>query len=207
MASILIAYSTVDGHTRKICERLLGSLEAAGHSVRLASLSEEERPDIRRFDKVVIGASIRYGKHRQEVYDYIRVNRQWLEDRPSGFFTVNVVARKAEKNAPASNPYVRKFRQQTPWRPALLGVFAGKIDYRRYGFLDRQIIRFIMWLTHGPTDPQACVEFTDWEGVDAFARQVSALGEPGDEAAVTLPSSLPVPGVPPRAGAVARTHP
>lgn len=59
--------------------------------------------------------------------------------------------------------------------PAPLGVFAGEIDYQRYGFLERQVIRFIMWLTRGPTGSHDCVEFTDWTAVDAFARRVSSL--------------------------------
>ena len=175
MARILIAYSTVDGHTRRICERMQRSLEGEGHAVTLASLSAAGRPDANGFEKVVIGASIRYGKHRQEVFDYIEGNRQALAAKPSAFFTVNAVARKPGKDVPDGNPYVKSFRRLTPWRPPLVGVFAGKIDYRSYGFVDRQVIRFIMWLTKGPTDPQACVEFTDWENVDAFSRRVAAL--------------------------------
>jgi menaquinone-dependent protoporphyrinogen oxidase len=37
------------------------------------------------------------------------------------------------------------------------------------------MIRFIMWMTHGPTDPTAVVEFTDWEQVEAFGRVVSDM--------------------------------
>ena len=43
------------------------------------------------------------------------------------------------------------------------------------GPADRLMIRFIMWLTHGPTDLTAVVEFTDWHRVDAFAQRVHAL--------------------------------
>ncbi|HET8744162.1 MAG TPA: menaquinone-dependent protoporphyrinogen IX dehydrogenase [Ramlibacter sp.] len=175
MSRILIAYSTVDGHTRRICERMQRLLEGAGHAVTLASLSDAQRPDARAFEKVVIGASIRYGKHRQEVFDFIGQQRSALEDRPSAFFTVNAVARKPGKDTPEGSPYIRSFRKLTAWRPQLVGVFAGKIDYQRYGFVDRQVIRFIMWLTRGPTDPHACVEFTDWEKVEAFAREVGDL--------------------------------
>ena len=175
MARILLAYSTVDGHTRRICERVQRLLEDAGHAVTLASLSAPERPAAGGFDKVVIGASIRYGKHRPEVFDYIRQQQGALDARPSAFFTVNAVARKPGKDTPEGSPYIRSFRKRTPWRPPLVGVFAGRIDYRQYGFLDRQVIRFIMWLTHGPTAPDACVEFTDWDSVDAFARRVAAL--------------------------------
>ena len=175
MTRILVVYSTVDGHTRAICERLQRSLEDVGHSVTLASLGDAERPDVRPFEKVVIGASIHYGRYRPEVYDFIRLNQKALEDRPSAFFSVNVVARKPGRDTPAANPYVRSFTRKTTWRPALLAVFAGKIDYPKYGFVDRQVIRLIMWLTHGPTDPRACVDFTNWEGVDAFAGRIASL--------------------------------
>ena len=57
----------------------------------------------------------------------------------------------------------------------LVDVFAGKLDYPRYGFLDRQMIRFIMLMTRGPTDPTAIVEFTDWQRVEAFAQRIHAL--------------------------------
>lgn len=175
MPRILIAYSTVDGHTRRICERIARALESGGDAVTLASLSEPGVPDPAQFDKVVVGASIRYGKHRQEVFDFIRQQRKALDERPSAFFTVNVVARKPGKDTPEGSPYIRSFRKLTTWRPPLVGVFAGKIDYRMYRFRDRHVIRFIMWLTRGPTDPNACVEFTDWAKVDAFARDVAAL--------------------------------
>jgi menaquinone-dependent protoporphyrinogen oxidase len=37
------------------------------------------------------------------------------------------------------------------------------------------MIRFIMLITKGPTDPNAVVEFTDWQRVDAFARLVARM--------------------------------
>ena len=175
MARVLLAYSTVDGHTLKICDRLRECLETHGHAVTLASLSDTPFPSVESFDKVVVGASIRYGRHRREVYDFIRTNQRSLEDRPCAFFSVNAVARKAGKRSPEANPYVRNLGRKTTWRPALLAAFAGKIDYQRYTLFDRQLIRLIMWLTHGPTDPHACVEFTDWPSVDAFGHRVACL--------------------------------
>jgi menaquinone-dependent protoporphyrinogen oxidase len=54
-------------------------------------------------------------------------------------------------------------------------VFAGKIDYPAYRAFDRQIIRAIMWITKGPTDPKTILEYTDWEQVKAFGELVSRL--------------------------------
>ena len=98
-----------------------------------------------------------------------------LNRKASAFFSVSVVARKPAKNQPHTNPYVRKLLRSIAWRPREVGVFAGKIDYPRYGVLDRLIIRFIMWLTGGPTDPEAVVEFTDWRQVEAFGDLIARM--------------------------------
>lgn len=175
MSRILIVYSTTDGHTATICQRLRQVIEGAGHAVTVISVADADRLDLRSFDAIVIGASIRYGRHSAQVTDFIRRSTALLEGRPNAFFSVNIVARKPGKNRPDTNPYLRKFLQQIAWRPQLLAVFAGKLDYPRYRFFDRLMIRFIMLITHGPTDPTAVVEFTDWQEVEAFGRRIAAL--------------------------------
>lgn len=174
MRQILILHSTIDGHTLRICERLRQMVETAGHAVTLAELQSNAGIDLARFDQVVVGASIRYGKHRPYVLEFLRARRGELETKRCAFFTVNIVARKPQKNAPDTNPYMKKLLRQIGWRPPLLGVFAGKLDYPRYGFWDRHIIRCIMLLTRGPTDPAAVVDFTDWQQVDRFAAAIAA---------------------------------
>ncbi|MEJ2128894.1 MAG: menaquinone-dependent protoporphyrinogen IX dehydrogenase [Woeseiaceae bacterium] len=174
MANILIIYSTTDGHTRSICERLQNRV-AEQHTVELVAMAEQPGIDLDSFDKIVIGASIRYGKHQPEVFDFIKRNRAALESKPSAFFSVNVVARKPEKNTPETNPYLQKFLKKIDWAPQNLAVFAGKIDYPRYDFMDRTMIRFIMWMTRGPTDPTLTIEFTDWDKVDEFASTVKGM--------------------------------
>ena len=175
MAAILIVYSTTDGHTRKICQRLRELIEADGHRVTLVSIEEAGAADLAPFDKIVVGASIRYGRHSPRVLAFVNDNERALHAKPNAFFSVNIVARKPGKNRPETNPYLQKFLRQVRWHPALLEVFAGKLDYPHYGVLDRLVIRLIMWITRGPTDPATMVEFTDWQRVDAFARRVARM--------------------------------
>jgi len=175
MSRILIIYSTTDGHTRKICQRLCQVVEQPGHKVTLISIDDESNVDLKSFDKIILGASIRYGKHHKKVYDFIKKYEKLLDSKTNAFFSVNVVARKPEKNLPETNPYLRKFLKQISWQPKQLAVFAGKIDYKKYSFLDRQMIRLIMWITKGPTDPEAVVEFTNWEQVEEFGHLVSNM--------------------------------
>mgnify|MGYP005840468491 CR=1 FL=1 len=176
MSKTLLLYFSGYGHTRKIAERIRDRLAEKGETVYSAAL-DDERVDPLDYDRVIIGASIRNGKHKPPVHDFIRRHQALLEERPSGFFSVNLVARKPGKNTPETNPYVQAFLEKCPWKPDLVGVFAGNLDYQRYSFADRNIIRFIMWLTRGPTDPQTNTEFTDWDEVDRFADRVAALGK------------------------------
>lgn len=176
MASTLIVYSTTDGHTLKICNVLKQVIEGSGgQQVRLIPVSDAGQLDLEAFDKIVIGASIRYGKHNPAVSTFIRANQSLLERKPNAFFSVNIVARKPEKNTPATNPYLRKFLRRIAWRPQHLAVFAGKLNYPIYGFFDRLMIRLIMLMTHGPTDPRSVVEFTDWQKVEAFGQEISEM--------------------------------
>ncbi len=175
MAKLLLIYSTTDGHTREICERLLQFITQSGHEVILSPIDGARGIDLQPFDMIIIGASIRYGKHNKEVYDFIADNTQVLTAKPNAFFSVNLVARKAEKRQPDTNPYLRKFLREISWKPRQVEVFAGKLDYPRYRFWDRQMIRLIMWMTKGPTDPSVVIDYTDWPQVEAFARRVSQI--------------------------------
>lgn len=175
MANILIIYSTTDGQTIKICHKLQEVIEQQAHQVKMVSIQNEPRVDLASFDKIVIGASIRYGKHSPLIIDFIKKNEQILTEKSNAFFSVNVVARKPDKNQPETNPYMQKFLKQISWQPKKLAVFAGKIDYPRYSFFDRLFIRLIMLMTDGPTNPKAVVEFTDWQQVEAFGRLISAM--------------------------------
>jgi len=175
MARILIIYSTTDGHTKKICQHLQKEIEQQAHQVTLISIDDALHADLVAFDKIVLGASIRYGKHHAKVYEFIKTNLEILESTPSALFSVNLVARKPEKRQPDTNPYTKKFLKQIAWQPGEMAVFAGKLDYQKYSFRDRSIIRLIMWITKGPTAPDTSKEFTDWKQVDAFGQVISEM--------------------------------
>lgn len=175
MTNILIVYSSTDGHTLKICQTLQQYIQAAGQQVSLIPIENAAQVEPEQFDKIIIGASIRYGKHSPDIVAFIRNNQAILDSKPNAFFSVNVVARKPEKNRPETNPYLQKFLKRIVWKPKHLAVFAGKIDYPSYGFFDRFMIRLIMWITHGPTDPNAVIEFTDWKQVKEFAQHITQM--------------------------------
>lgn len=185
MAKVLLLYHGIYGHTRKICEAIQAELVRLGRAVDIVEVADFASAGADGYDVIVVGAAIRNGKHNRSVLELIRSEKALLDSRPSAFFSVSLVARKPAKNTPTTNPYVKAFLARSPWQPRLVGVFAGDLDYQRYRFTDRHIIRFIMTLTGGPTDLHTKVEFTDWDVVRRFAADVAALADaPVDAAAV-----------------------
>lgn len=177
MKPILIVYSSTDGQTLRICERLQAVLAQRQLPVQVMPIAAAQTLDLAAFGVVLLGASVRYGRHRPEVYRFVTQHKAVLQRQPVVFLSVNAVARKPEKRSAQSNPYVRKFLRQTAWQPQHVAVLAGRIDYPRYGWLDKQVIRLIMWLTNGPSDGHRCHEFTDWQEVEALAQTVAQLAE------------------------------
>ena len=169
MTEYLIIFSTIDGHTEKICTLISEILKNKGN-VKVISIGESEAIDLLTYDCIIIGASIRYGKHRSNVYNFIEKNILILESKVTAFFGNG--ARKKEKSDPETNPYMKKFIENVNWTPNYLAVFAGKIDFPKLKLFDRYVIKFIMWLTKGPTNTKECYDFTDWEKVKTFAEKM-----------------------------------
>ena len=169
-----IIYSSVDGQTLKICNRLRDELQQNNQNVELFSINDFNG-DISNYDKLIIGASIRYGVHNEGIIDFIKTNKTQLDSIKTAFFSVNLVARKPEKSTPSTNPYVIKFFKTIDWTPTIVEVFAGKLDYKKYPFFDRIMIQFIMWMTKGPTDSNTDIEYTNWDKVADFGMQLRSL--------------------------------
>ncbi|SFN69594.1 menaquinone-dependent protoporphyrinogen IX dehydrogenase [Salegentibacter flavus] len=166
-----IIYSSVDGQTRKISQALLQQLHRQQIAVKLYSIEDFEE-EVTDFDLLVIGAGIRYGKHNLKVRQFVLNNKESLSRISTAFFSVNLVARKSDKNSPETNPYLIKFLKDVNWNPDMLAVFAGKLDYRAYSLLDRIMIKLIMKLTQGPTRTDTTIEYTDWKRVRDFGELV-----------------------------------
>ncbi|MDO5607168.1 MAG: menaquinone-dependent protoporphyrinogen IX dehydrogenase [Capnocytophaga sp.] len=169
----LIVYATIDGHTRKICQRIREILETQNQRVTLRT-ADELHENLSDYDAIIIASSIRYGKHNPKIIELIEQNTEVLSRKKAAFVSVNLVARKAEKNQPDTNPYVIKFLSQIRWKPTKVAVFAGKLNYKIYSFWDKIMIKLIMVITKGPTRSDTEIDYTDWDKVTEFATEFAA---------------------------------
>ena len=168
----ILIYSSIDGQTFKISEYLREKCKTS-ISFEMKPISEAKNMSLNEYEIIIIGASIRYGKHSSEIAKLVKNNLEAFNNKKTAFFSVNAVARKPGKDLSSNNPYVIKFLKKTKWKPNIAAVFAGKIDYPKYKFFERMIIRFIMFITKGPTNTSKSYEFTDWLKVDEFASELN----------------------------------
>ena len=170
-------YATRDGQSRRIAEhifRRLAESETLSPPQDLA-VTRPAPEDLTGAAVIVLVAAVRYGRHLPEADRFLAAYRSLASPPPLALASVNLTARKPAKTTATGNAYLRKTIARHRLSPALAVAFAGRLDYRRYGWLDRQIIRFIMLLTRGPTGPDTCIEYTSWPAVDEFAARIADL--------------------------------
>ena len=168
----IIIYSSTDGQTFKISEYVKEKCKTT-ISFDLKPIRDAKNIILSEYEIIIIGASIRYGKHSSEIVKLVKENLEVFNNKKTAFFSVNAVARKPGKDLSSNNPYVIKFLNKTNWKPKIAAVFAGKIDYPKYNFFEKIVIRFIMFITNGPTDTSKSYEFTNWLKVDEFAAELN----------------------------------
>ncbi len=172
---ILAVYGSNYGQTEAVIRRIAQALEALGHEVNVfkgdsvpASVVVED------YGAVVVGASILVGKYQDYIRDFVTRNLPALQARPTAFVSVN-------GGNPESSPewqvqaaqYVATFLQATGWAPRWTAKFGGALRFRHYGIVTRWIMKMISRRSGGPTDTSREYEFTDWEAVDRFGREVA----------------------------------
>lgn len=176
MSDFLIAYASSHGQTAKIASRIADVIRAQGHCVRLRDDLSESGPDPARYDAVVIGASVRRGHYQPELVEWARHRHFGLNSVPSAFFSVCLtVAEGTDEARDAAREYIDAFEEDTGWTPRRRTTFAGALRYREYGLVTRLLMRALMGRGGHPTDIRSDYEYTDWDAVEAFARECAAL--------------------------------
>jgi menaquinone-dependent protoporphyrinogen oxidase len=170
--NILIVYASQEGQTAKIAHEMAGALRADGCSVKAVRVQDAPSPEA--FDAVIAGAPIHMGRHDKAATEWVIAHRAALEKTHGAFFSVSMAAASKDDGERAeAKRLANEFLTETGWRPELVACFAGALAYSRYGLVKRLIMQRIASKEGGETDPSHDYEYTDWDSVIAFARDVS----------------------------------
>ncbi|HSP17897.1 MAG TPA: flavodoxin domain-containing protein [Myxococcaceae bacterium] len=171
MATVLVVYSTHDGQTRKIAERIATVLRVRRHVVELLDASRLPRGlELDRFQAVFVGSPVHARGYLRPITRFVEKYRPALERLPTLFFSVGLaILSKTGDGRAKTMEIVDSFVADTGWRPKRVELVAGALPYSRYNFLIRFMMRRISRSEGGDTDTSRDYEYTDWSAVDRFA--------------------------------------
>lgn len=176
--NILILFASNDGQTKKIADYIKDAipkrLTVTVPQVFIDYYNIDQYADFleKKYDFVIVGSRIRYGHHHKKIIRWIKLNQKKLAITPWAFFSVSLLARKPAKATAKNNPYIKKLLRRFSVTPDLIGVFAGRLCYKKYHGFNKLMILLIMKLTQGPTRLDTDIEFTDWVAVEKFTNEI-----------------------------------
>lgn len=116
MEKVLLLHSSSDGQTIKILRHIEKTL-GEGYQCELADVNQLPAIAFDQYDRILVGASIRYGHLNKKLYQFIDQNLAALKQHKVGFFCVNLTARKEGKNTPETSVYMKTFLKKSPCNP------------------------------------------------------------------------------------------
>ena len=171
---VLVVFHSGEGQTEKIADRIVCELERQDALVTLREASKAPSPTA--YDVVVVGDSIHAGRHSRQLTRWVDEHEPDLDAMPVALFQVSLTsASDDEEHAAEANRLIQQFLDDTSLDPVMVGLFAGALAYTRYGWLKRTVMKRIAAAEGGDTDTSRDHEYTDWDAVDEFARDVFSL--------------------------------
>jgi menaquinone-dependent protoporphyrinogen oxidase len=174
MATIAIAYATRHGHTAKIAKYLAAAVRRAGLDAQLLDTDKPPRaPHLERVDTVVVAAPIHAGGYLPSTVQWVRAHVVELNAIPTAFCSIGLaVASRTTDGRAQTQPIVEAFQRETGWRPGRTELVAGALQYTKYNFMVRFVMRRIAAANGGDVDTSRDYEYTDWGALDRFAAEV-----------------------------------
>ena len=166
--NILIAYSTTEGQTRKICRFCADTLMEAGHSVELLQVCGEDTIEPDRYDAVILAASLHMNHYQKEMVRFASRHGPALSRKPSLFLSVSLAICGDDPHELAElDRIVRDFTEQTGFRPGRIEQVAGAFRFTEYDFFKSWAMRYVAARKGQTIDPHGDTEFTDWSALRA----------------------------------------
>ncbi|MGD9829204.1 MAG: flavodoxin domain-containing protein [Hyphomicrobiaceae bacterium] len=176
MLRVLIAFASSEGQTEAVAHRLAGRLEAVGCVVRLRELgSERSETATEAWDAAILAGSIHVGQYQPALERFIAAHAEQLRRLQTAFVSVSLSAASRD---PAEQAAIRsiaaKLFEKTGWQPDRTAHVAGAVHDNRLGWLKRLVLHAILRTKGVKPDPSGHTVLTDWQAVDAFARDFRA---------------------------------
>jgi menaquinone-dependent protoporphyrinogen oxidase len=176
---VAIFYATREGQTRHIAEHIAADLRARSVEADVFDVRQlHAPPDWASYSTACLAASVHASRHEPEMIGFVRNHRDDLERLSAAFLSVTLSEAGAEdltqpferrqQSAADARRMVDVFVEESGWRPAHALCVAGALNYSRYNFFVKLLMKHIARKAGAPTDTSRDYEFTDWPALDRF---------------------------------------
>lgn len=173
--TILIAYTTTEGQTRKICRFCADTLIDAGFSVEVLQISQGDAPDPARYAGSILAASVHLGRYQKEMEHFAAEHGAELAQRPSLFLAVSLAAVGDDVDDRADlDQIAQNFCDKTGYHPDRIEQIAGAFRFSEYDFFKSWAMRYVARIKGRDVSPDQDTEYTDWDNLRALVLDWSA---------------------------------
>lgn len=167
---VLIVYGSTEGHTRDLMHYAARALVEAGYPTAVEPAGPDaSEPDPRRYDAVILAASVHVGRYQPPLVAYARAHNAVLNAKPTAFISVSL-------SAAGFNPSdwegcedcLAKFQHETLWTPKAVHQAAGAIRYSQYDFFKRLALKYIAAQHGAPVVTSKDYDLTDYAALSGF---------------------------------------
>lgn len=173
--NILLVYASLEGQTAKIAGRIAEQLRNENHRVTTKKADQLTADfTLNRYDAAIIGGPVHMNRYPKPLKKFVQQHLDWLNNHTSAFFTVCMaINNQRPESQRVAEGYQNNFESETHWHPTQSAIFAGAVKYTQYGFFTRLIMKLISQREGGNTDTSHDYEYTDWNAVMQFTKQLT----------------------------------
>ncbi|MBN2273552.1 MAG: hypothetical protein JXR41_14705 [Bacteroidales bacterium] len=162
----LIAYAGNYDSTKEIAEHIAGIISEMGADVEVQSV--EDTRNMESYDNLIIGSATRMDKLLGKTMRFARRRAEQIRKKTTAYF---VTCLTMKNDTPENREKARSFLEPLCQikKPVSMGLFGGKLEYNKVGFLGKTLSR------QDKTGSLAEGDFRNWEQISAWAREVGRI--------------------------------
>lgn len=178
MGQVLVVYATTEGQTAKVAQHIATVAGREGHDVQVRTAEEAldtPEPTLTAYDAVFVGGSLHEGHHQKSLRRFLKTHATALRSVPTGLFSLSLAAASQDpEERKGAEACMDALVQETGFEPTVRTAVAGALRYTEYSWLKRFLMKRISASAGGDTDTAQDFEYTDWDAVTSFAKDVLA---------------------------------
>ena len=168
--SVLIAYASIEGQTRKIANFLESLAIDSGATVHLHNTLEPTATvDFGDVDTVILAAPVHERRHPMRFEAFVTSKRNALNSRKTLMISVSMSAAFPEGQEDAQD-YLDEMKMRAALDTDADILVAGAIRSRNYGYYETQVLKHVVLRGRGFDPSLQEHEFTDWDALKAGVR-------------------------------------